>query len=77
LQLAWELGSRWHIDHITPRSRGGDNSLDTLQVLRDIVNHAKNSHTEEEFLAELDATGCPRSWYYSNRMLARDVLAEA
>lgn len=41
----------WELDHIVPKSRGGDNSLDNCQVLSKEVNQSKGSMTEKEFLS--------------------------
>lgn len=37
-------------DHIIPRSRGGDNSLDNLGLCTSEVNHAKYNMTPDEFI---------------------------
>ena len=45
------------IDHIVPRSRGGQDVLDNLQLLCGACNSAKGSGTMEELLAKLEAQG--------------------
>lgn len=52
------------LDHIQPKSRGGDNSLDNLGFLKRDVNYAKNSLTVNEFL-EL----CVRVLEYNNYII--------
>jgi len=43
--------STYSFDHIVPRSRGGDNTLDNLQVVCMDVNKAKHNLTDDEFIA--------------------------
>ncbi len=45
------VGANASLDHILPRSRGGDNSLDNLQWVTLSVNYMKRDLTHEEFLA--------------------------
>jgi 5-methylcytosine-specific restriction endonuclease McrA len=39
-----------HFDHITPRSKGGDNSLENLGIVCRVANIAKNNLSVEELL---------------------------
>jgi 5-methylcytosine-specific restriction endonuclease McrA len=43
-------GPSYHLDHIIPKKRGGDNSLDNCQILCREVNQAKGDLLTEEFL---------------------------
>ena len=45
------------VDHIVPRSKGGHDHLDNLQLLCNACNSQKGSRSQEEFLAGLRATG--------------------
>jgi CRISPR/Cas system Type II protein with McrA/HNH and RuvC-like nuclease domain len=40
----------YSLDHIMPRSRGGENSLDNCQIVTRQVNQAKSDLTTEEFV---------------------------
>ena len=40
----------YNLDHVTPRSRGGDNSLDNLGITTPIANKSKTNLTTEEYL---------------------------
>jgi CRISPR/Cas system Type II protein with McrA/HNH and RuvC-like nuclease domain len=40
----------YHLDHILPSSRGGDNSLDNLGILHKTVNVMKNDMTPDELI---------------------------
>lgn len=44
------LNTNFHIDHKTPLSRGGDNSIDNLVFCCEDCNHLKHTRTEKEFL---------------------------
>jgi 5-methylcytosine-specific restriction endonuclease McrA len=39
------------VDHVIPLSRGGSHSIDNLQIVHSIVNKAKGSLTQDEFIA--------------------------
>lgn len=41
----------YSFDHVTPAARGGDNSLENLQILRKEVNMVKSDRTVSELLA--------------------------
>jgi len=44
------LGTSWHIDHITPMSKGGLTTYDNLQVVPAFWNRQKsNKHSERFF----------------------------
>ena len=44
------LGTEWHVDHITPVSKGGLSTHDNLQVVPGLWNRKKsNKHTERFF----------------------------
>ena len=40
----------YQLDHIVPRSKGGDNSLDNCQLTCKEANQAKHNLTKKEFL---------------------------
>ena len=40
----------YEYDHIIPTSRGGDNTIDNLQIVCPEANRAKQNLTDEEFL---------------------------
>ncbi len=40
----------YNFDHIIPRSRGGDNSIDNLGICTKKANQAKNDMTPDEFI---------------------------
>ena len=40
----------YSLDHILPKSKGGDNSLDNLGFLKSNVNYAKSDMTVDEFI---------------------------
>lgn len=42
--------STYQFDHIVPRNRGGNNSLENLQITTKIVNQAKRDMTQDEFI---------------------------
>lgn len=45
-----EEGKSYHLDHILPRSRGGDNSLENCGLASRSANQAKTDLTLEEFV---------------------------
>ena len=45
------------VDHIVPRSKGGHDHLDNLQLLCNACNSQKGSRSQEEFLVRLQAAG--------------------
>lgn len=44
-------GPSYHLDHIIPKTKGGDNSLDNCQILCREANQSKAGLTTEEFLS--------------------------
>ena len=40
----------YHLDHVTPKSKGGDDSLDNCQIACREVNMAKNDMSYDEFI---------------------------
>lgn len=42
--------STYNFDHIIPRTRGGDNSIDNLQICTKQANNAKGTMTPDEFI---------------------------
>jgi len=48
--LTWKNPQEYEYDHILPVARGGNNSIDNLQIVCTDANRAKNDLTEEEFL---------------------------
>lgn len=45
-----EDGRSYHLDHIIPRSKGGDNSIDNCGLACKSANQAKTDLTLEEFV---------------------------
>lgn len=43
-----ENDRNWDIDHIVPKSKGGNNSLENCQILLRDVNYMKNKLTEDQ-----------------------------
>jgi 5-methylcytosine-specific restriction endonuclease McrA len=48
--LSWNNPNTYEYDHILPVARGGNSSIDNLQLVCIDANRAKNDMTEEEFL---------------------------
>lgn len=48
--LSWNKPQEYEYDHILPTARGGDNSIENLQIVCTDANRAKNDMTEDEFL---------------------------
>lgn len=49
--LDWNRPTECEIDHEHPRSKGGDNTIDNLQILSKPANQAKGDMTHDEFIA--------------------------
>ena len=49
--LDWKRPTECEIDHEHPRSKGGDNTIDNLQILSKPANQAKGDMTHDEFIA--------------------------
>jgi CRISPR/Cas system Type II protein with McrA/HNH and RuvC-like nuclease domain len=48
--LDWKRPEECQVDHIIPRSRGGENTLENLQIISKKANQAKGDMTHEEFI---------------------------
>ena len=48
--LCWTRPEEYQYDHIVPRSRGGENTLENLQIISKEANQAKGDMTHEEFV---------------------------
>ena len=48
--LSWNKPQEYEYDHILPVARGGNNTLENLQILCTDANRAKSDMTEDEFL---------------------------
>lgn len=53
-----DLGINFHLDHIQPISRNGDNSLKNLQLLCPTCNLSKNNKTDEEYRKYISFMNC-------------------
>ena len=49
--LDWKRPTQCEIDHEHPRSKGGDNTIENLQILSKPANQAKGDMTHDEFIA--------------------------
>jgi 5-methylcytosine-specific restriction endonuclease McrA len=48
--LDWKDPGKYQYDHITPKSRGGEDTLENLQIISVNANQAKGSMTHDEFI---------------------------
>ena len=49
-KLVLKNTTEWHLDHIIPRKRNGDNSISNCQILSREANTAKSNMTNSEFI---------------------------
>jgi 5-methylcytosine-specific restriction endonuclease McrA len=59
----------YHFDHIIPRSRGGDSSIENLGICTKEANQAKHDMTEDEFIML-----CKRVLIHNNYQVVPDGL---
>lgn len=50
IEINWDDTTNYHLDHIVPRSRGGDNSLDNCGLASATANQMKGDMTVEEMM---------------------------
>ena len=55
--LTWFPFRNFTVDHVVPRSRGGTDHIDNLQLLCGACNSTKGTGTQEELIARLQAQG--------------------
>ena len=48
--LDWKRPGECEIDHEHPRSKGGENTIENLQILSKVANQAKGDMTHDEFI---------------------------
>ena len=48
--LDWKKPEECEIDHEYPRSKGGENTIENLQILSKLANQAKGDMTHDEFI---------------------------
>ena len=48
--LDWKKPEECQIDHEHPRSKGGENTIENLQILSKLANQAKGDMTHDEFI---------------------------
>jgi 5-methylcytosine-specific restriction endonuclease McrA len=48
--LDWKRPGECEIDHTQPRSKGGENTIENLQILSKAANQAKGDMTHDEFI---------------------------